>query len=128
MKEIEQAVTLPASPASVYDALVNAERHAAFTGAPAEIDASVGGRFRCYGGRIEGIFLELVPGKRIVQAWRPANFPEGAFTIATYAIEPDGQSTTLRFTQTSVPDSAYDHLSTGWQERYWQPLRSYLEA
>lgn len=127
MKTIEHSVRLPASPAVVYDTLMDAGKHAAFTGEPAEISQEVGGAFSAYGGKIGGIHLELVPGKRIVQAWRPANFPEGVFTLVTYALAPEGSGTRLTFTQQAVPPSAFEHLDKGWAERYWKPLGAHLE-
>lgn len=127
MKTIEHTIDFPAGPQAVYDALMDSAKHAAFTGAPAEITASPGGAFACYGGRIGGYTLDLAEGKRIVQAWRPANFPEGVFTLVTYTLAAEGAGTRLSFTQQAVPDSAYDHLDAGWHDRYWKPLRAYLE-
>ena len=44
-----------------------------FSGMPAEIDPKVGGAFSMFGGLIvDGVTVELVADKRIVQAWRPA--------------------------------------------------------
>ncbi|MEZ4302957.1 MAG: SRPBCC domain-containing protein, partial [Polyangiaceae bacterium] len=116
-----------AAPAAVFEALMDANTHAAFTGAPAEISREVGGAFSAYGGKIGGINLELVPGKRIVQAWRPGNFPEGVFTLITYSLAPEGGGTKLSFTQQAVPESAFEHLDQGWHDRYWKPLKAHLE-
>lgn len=63
---IHQEVSLPASPAVVYDELTDAERFEAFTGAPAELDPTPGGSFSLFGGQILGRNIELVPGKRVV--------------------------------------------------------------
>ncbi len=128
MKTIEQTVSFRATPAQVFEALTNSEKHSAFTGAPATIEGFVGGTVSCFGGKVTGIQLELVKDTRIVQAWRPANFPEGVFTIITYALSAEADGTKLTFTQVAVPDAAEEHLSTGWEERYWKPLRAYLEG
>ncbi len=127
MKTIEHVVTFKASPSRVYAALMDSKKHAAFTGAPAEVDARVGGTTSAYGGMVTGINLDLAKDARIVQAWRPKNLPDGVFTIATYALAADGAGTKVTFTQTSVPDEAYEHLNKGWEERYWTPLRAYLD-
>jgi hypothetical protein len=39
----------------------------AFTGAPATIDAKVGGALNAFGGMIAGVTVELVPDKRILR-------------------------------------------------------------
>ena len=36
-----------------------------------------GGTFKTFGGLIEGRNVELIPGQRIVQAWRPASWDPG---------------------------------------------------
>jgi activator of HSP90 ATPase len=128
MKSIEQVVTFRATPVQVFEALMDSARHAAFTGEPAQISHEVGGAVSCYDGKVTAINLDIVPNQRIVQAWRSANFPPGVFTIATFALAPDPEGTKLTFTQHAVPESAFDHLTTGWQERYWKPLRAYLEG
>jgi len=130
MKSIEQVVTFRAAPAQVFEALIDSAQHAAFTGEPAAIERHVGGAVSCYGGKVTGIQLDVAKDERIVQAWRPGNFPPGAFTLVTYALAPDGadgKGTKLTFTQHAVPDEAHEHLSKGWEERYWKPLRAFLE-
>jgi hypothetical protein len=49
--------------------LMNSRKHSKFTGAKAIISHKVGGKFSAYGKYIQGINLELVPARRIVQAW-----------------------------------------------------------
>jgi uncharacterized protein YndB with AHSA1/START domain len=85
-KIIRQTVTLGAAPKQVYDALINEKKHATFTGAKASISPKVGGAFTCYGTYLSGFNVDLVPGKRIVQAWRSVGWPKGAFSIATFAL------------------------------------------
>ena len=68
-------VRLNADPQKLYAALMESQLHAKFTGAKAAISTRVGGTFSAGGGFIQGVNLELVPGKRIVQAWRGKNWP-----------------------------------------------------
>src|SRR5215468_2411618 len=51
---------------------------------PAEIRRELGGAFSLFGGYITGRELELVPGRRIVQAWRVASWPVGIFSIVRF--------------------------------------------
>jgi uncharacterized protein YndB with AHSA1/START domain len=126
-KTITQVVTLPAPPAAVFAALMNEKKHTAFTDAPAKIDARVGGAFRCYGGYLYGITLELVPGKLIVQAWRSRHWPKGFYSIVTFALAAAGVGKTkLHFTQVGVPARDAASKTKGWSFHYWEPLKRYL--
>jgi activator of HSP90 ATPase len=78
---IHQVVVIKAAPQRVYDALLDARQFSAFTGgAPADIHGQEGGAFSCFGGRITGRNVELKPTRRIVQAWRAGNWPDGTYT------------------------------------------------
>lgn len=127
-KEIKHQVAIHASPARVFEALMNEKKHAAFTGEPARISRKAGSAFRCYGTYITGITLEVVPGKRIVQAWRSRDWPRGHYSIVTFALSKmAGGRTRLRFTQVGVPASDYARKNAGWRTHYWEPLKRYLE-
>ena len=128
-KTIRQTVTIGAAPGQVFGALINEKRHAKFTGDVAVISRKVGGAFTCYGGYISGINLELVPAKRIVQAWRSQTWPEGMFSIVTFALKRSkGGRTRLSFTQVGVPISDFKDISKGWRAYYWKPLKAYLKG
>src|ERR1700687_4740079 len=61
---IHQEVTIKASAKKVYDALTDAKQFSAFSGgAPAQIDATAGGSFSCFGGHIIGPKLRVGGGK-----------------------------------------------------------------
>jgi uncharacterized protein YndB with AHSA1/START domain len=128
MSQIHQEVTFTAPPAKVYRALMDSAEHARFTGAPAEISADAGGTFSAYGGKVLGRNVELVPNTRIVQAWRPADWPEGVYSIARFELRSEGGKTRLVFEQDGIPQEAVQHLDGGWTRMYWEPLRKYLEA
>jgi activator of HSP90 ATPase len=125
---IHQEVTFNARAARIYDALTDARQFAAVTGgAPAEIDAEPGGAFSCFGGMIVGRNVELVPGKRLVQAWRVGNWPEGVFSVVRFELRDEGTQTRLVFDQHGFPAEQQSHLEGGWHKMYWEPLRRYLE-
>ncbi len=125
--QIHQEVIINASASKVFDALTDAKQFSAFTGgAPAEIDSSAGGRFSCFGGQITGRNIELVPGKRVVQAWRVGNWPEGVYSIARFELQQSDDSTKIVFDQAGFPEEAATHLEAGWGKMYWEPLKSYL--
>ncbi len=126
-KSIHQEVTIKASAKKVFDALTDAKQFSAFSGgAPAEIDAQEGGSFSCFGGHIKGRNIELVPGKRVVQAWRSIKWAEGVYSIVRFELSEEGGSTNIVFDQAGFPEEAGPHLEAGWTKMYWEPLKAYL--
>jgi uncharacterized protein YndB with AHSA1/START domain len=124
---IEQVEHFSASPEVVYRALTDGKTHAAFTGAVAKIGAKVGGTFSVWNGHIRGKILELVPGEKIVQAWRAKDFPnEYPDSNLEIRLTPESGGTKLRLLQTNVPEAQVETYHSSWQNRYWQRLRAWL--
>jgi activator of HSP90 ATPase len=123
---IHQEVDFKASPARIYEALLDGKQFSAFTGRPAEIKPEAGGSVKLFGGLIEGRNIELAPNKRIVQAWREASWAPGYYSLVKFELNPHGAGTHLVFDQTGIADSDWGHLNEGWPLRYWEPLRKYL--
>ena len=69
-KTLRQTVTFRASPHAVFEALMDAKKHAAFTGGAARISRKVGGAFSVFDNYATGKNVELVKDKRIVQEGR----------------------------------------------------------
>lgn len=126
-QDIQQTVTIAGTPAQVYSALMGSKGHAAFTGAPAEVSGKVGGMVSAYGDYILAINLALTPGRLIVQAWRASDWPQEAWSIATFRLAAArGGRTKLTFTQVGVPKKALKGIAQGWHDFYWKPLSAYL--
>ena len=124
---IHQEVNIAASPATVYKTLTEARDFAKMTGGRvASIAGEVGGAFSLFDGHITGRHIELVPGKRVVQAWRAKDWPEGHYSITRFELTPDGAGTKLTFDQTGHPADAKDHLESGWAKMYWEPMKAML--
>jgi uncharacterized protein YndB with AHSA1/START domain len=128
---IRQEVTIKASPNRVYDALLDSKSFSEFTGAPAEIDPRSGGAFSCFGGIITGRNVELLPNRRIVQAWRAAMWPDGVYSIVKFELRPEGSETRLVMDHVGFPEEMRAHLNGeradgGWHRQYWEPLKRYL--
>jgi len=115
-----------ASPQRIYEVLLDSKQFAACTGMPATIDPNPGGAFTMFGGLIEGRNVELVPSVRIVQAWRPAHWDPGIYSIAHFEFKPKDSGTLLAFDHTGFPEGDYDSLEWGWTNHYWNPLTKYL--
>jgi activator of HSP90 ATPase len=126
-KTIRQSVTFKASPHEVYDTLMDSRKHARFTGAKARISRKVGGKFTAYYGYVEGVNLNLVPDKKIVQSWRGSDWPEDHYSMATFSLKKFKNGTHFTFTQSGVPDQYYHDISQGWHDYYWKPMKEMLE-
>jgi len=128
-RTIDQKVTISAGSRAVYDLLMDSRKHARATGAPATVSKRVGGLVKAGGGYITAVNLELKPGKRIIQAWRGKNWPDGAWSIATFELKGmEGRRTKLSFTQEGVPGRHYAAISKGWRLHYWDRLNAYFEG
>ncbi len=124
---IHQEIRFKASAKRVYDALTDASQFSAATGgAPTEISRDAGGPFSCFGGRVVGRQIELVPLRRVVQAWRAGNWEEGHYSIVRIELKSEGDGTRLVFDQTGFPEDQRSHLEQGWRAMYWEPLQKQL--
>ena len=126
-KTIKQKVKFKAAPATVYELLADSKKHSAVTGKKASISRKIGGTFSAAVNRSSGVNVDLVPGKRIVQAWRDARFPEGIFSMAafTLAATSDG-GTELVLTHRGVPKALIPETEQKWRDLYWDRIRAYL--
>ncbi len=126
-KTIKQRVKFKASPTAVYELLADSSKHSAVTGRTATIATTVGGTFSAMGSEISGINVDLVPGTRIVQAWRHQKFAEGIFSMAavTLTATRDG-GTALVLTHRGVPKALIPEIEGAWREHYWTRMKAYL--
>jgi activator of HSP90 ATPase len=126
-KTIRQSITFKVSSHRIFEALMDSRKHTRFTGAKARISRKVAGKFTAYDGYIEGVNLNLIPNKRIVQSWRGSDWPEGHYSRATFSLKKVKNGTRLTFTQSGVPVQYYHDISQGWRDYYWKPMKEMLE-
>ena len=128
-RTIRQRVAIPAPPTKVYEALVNAKKHAAFTPAEASGAARVGARFTAWDGYISGKHLILEKGRRIVQEWATTQWPKGCSpSRLEIRLEPSGKGTALTMIHSELPASQAASLRDGWSQYYWKPLKAWFRA
>jgi uncharacterized protein YndB with AHSA1/START domain len=138
-ESIHQEVVFKASRKRVYEALTNAKQFEQVVqlsdamktrmpaGAPpTKISPEVGGVFSTFGGLIVGRHIELVPDTRIVQAWRPAYWKPGVYSIVKFELADSGSETKLVLDHRGFPDGDGKSLLDGWNKNYWEPLAKYL--
>jgi len=125
---LHQEIALNAAPERIFNVLLDSKQFAAITGMPATIDPSPGGAFNTFGGLIEGRNVELLPNRRIVQAWRPTHWDPGVYSMVHFELKPASSGTALVLDHTGFPEGEFDHLDPGWYLRYWDPLKKYLST
>jgi activator of HSP90 ATPase len=125
---IHQEVDFKATPARIYEVLLDAKQFSAFTKDTAEIQPQPGGAFKLFGGVIEGRNIELAPNQRIVQAWRPKYWPAGAYSLVKFELVARGSGTRIILDHTGFTEEKWQGLNEGWPMRYWDPLHKYLNA
>lgn len=115
MKELKKYFKLKASPADVYNALVNPVMLEIWTGEPAIMSTEPGSQFSLWDGAISGENVEFEENKRIVQKW---HFGEEEDSVVTIKLHPDKAGTSLEIHQTNIPDEAFENMKSGWEEDY----------
>ncbi|HEY1577983.1 MAG TPA: SRPBCC domain-containing protein [Terracidiphilus sp.] len=135
---IHQEPAFNASAKRVYDALTDtrqfdkvieiggSQKSTALGTEPTKISSDVGGPFALFGGHIIGRHLELIPGRRLVQAWRVVDWEQGIYSIARFELKESGTGTKILFDHTGFPIGLAAHLADGWTRHYWEPLRTFL--
>jgi len=126
---IKQKEFIAAKPVEIYDALLNEEKHSAFTGARATCERRVGGRFTAWDGYISGKNLKLENGSRIVQEWKTTEWPSGCKpSLLEFKFKVKGRGTEVTMIQKNVPSAQADNYRKGWIDYYWMPLKKYFSG
>jgi uncharacterized protein YndB with AHSA1/START domain len=123
-KTIKQKVIFRAPPDWVYRLLADSKLHTKLTGQKATISRKVGGPFSTRGGQVTGINVDLVPGERLVQAWRTKAFPPGIFSMAAFQLSrTKNGGTLLVLTHRGVPKEMIPKIEEDWRKIYWESVR-----
>lgn len=134
---IHQQAAIAADPAQVYELLADAEALSALSGMSGQAGRSAGEEFSAFDGHVTGRQIELVPGRRIVQAWRFPMWDDGRYSIVRFTLEPEDGGTVLIIDQDGEPDGPdavgchrtwHDHLDANWPTFYLMPLTTRFPA
>ena len=124
---IEVSGSVAATPLRVYEAFLDPQAHAEMTGAPAT--TAEDGGFTAWGGYISGRTQHVVPGKKIVQAWRTTDFPQDApDSILEVHLEPCVGGTRVTFRHRDIPSGQGPNYARGWVEHYLDPMVEWFGA
>ncbi len=105
MDTIDLSAKFSVGAEKLYKAWLDPVHHAAMSyGGEAEFDARVGGAYSSGDGYITGKFLELVPGKKLVQTWRTTEFAEDQpDSTLELTFEDTDEGCVLHLIQTGLP-------------------------
>jgi activator of HSP90 ATPase len=135
---IHQEPFFKADPKRVYEVLTNAKlfdrvvqlsaamKSNSLGNKPTQITNQEGGTFLLFGGHILGRQLELIPPKRIVEAWRVESWDPGIYSIVRFELVEQASGTKIVFDHTGFPQGLGQHLADGWKMNYWEPLEKVL--
>lgn len=124
-ESIELTRTVPGSPERIFKAWLAADEHTRMTGGQATVQPD--GRFTAWDGYIEGRTLEEDAPRRIVQAWRTTEFPDGApDSRVEVLLEPQGDGTAITLKHSDIPDGQGASYESGWVEHYFDPMTEYF--
>ena len=125
-RPVHHEVEFDASPRELYAAYLDSRRHARITGQSAKMSRKVGGKFTAGDTYISGYNLDLLPSKRIVQAWRASEWPDGAFSVLSLTFEKKGKGTRMVVDHVGIPDEFREGVDKGWYQFYWEPMKQYF--
>ena len=119
---------MPAAPHVVFAAWMSSEGHSQMTGAPAEVEAFVGGAYRAWDGFVAGTTLALDAPQRVVQSWRTIDFDDvDADSMIEVTLEAAGEGTLVTLRHSSVPARQRGYERDGWTQNYFEPMREYFD-
>ena len=62
--------------------------------------------------------------EQIGMRWRFKSWPAEHYSNVTLKFEQKDDCTLLKLTQSGIPDSDYERTKNGWQNYYWQSIKS----
>ncbi|MDR2910452.1 MAG: SRPBCC domain-containing protein [Bacteroidales bacterium] len=121
MKNIKRYYTLCAEPGDVYNALTNQQMLEIWTGENALMEPVPDTEFSLWNGAITGMNIEFEKNKKIVQQWYFEDQNEAS--VVTLLLHPYKKGTSVELNHTNIPDEAFENISTGWDEDYFDALK-----
>ena len=125
MKTVRQIYNIKASPAAVWQALIDPKKIIAWGGGPVVMDSRVDTKFKLWGSEIHGTNILVIPHKKLVQDWYGGVWPQPS--KVTFTLTPQHDATRLELHHENIPDAEAKDIDAGWREYYLGPLKDYLE-
>lgn len=127
MEKINLSITLPVKAKELYNAWLDSEKHAEFTGGDATCSNKVGDNFEAWDGYIWGKNVELNEDKFIKQTWRTSEFPSKApDSILELTFEEKAGKTKLSLYHYNLQKGDAKKYTDGWKAHYFEPMKEYF--
>lgn len=126
MKTIKQTYKIKASPAKVWQALIDPLLIEEWGGGPANMAPIEGYEFSLWGGDVYGKNLKVEDYKLLIQDWADKDLPNP--TPVEFSLSEQDNLTVITMKQTNVPDNRVDDLTDGWKRYYLGPLKQLVES
>lgn len=120
MAQLEREIVVDASPATIFQFLIDPELIVAWLGTGAELDPRPGGVYRVLVGGEHpsvGKFVEVLPDEKVVFTfgWDEPGHPiPAASTQVEITLAPEGTKTRVRLAHSGLPVDAISDHTGGW--------------
>lgn len=125
MKDYKKYFTIKAEVEDIYACLMNPVTIELWSGYPAKISEEQGSEFELWDGDITGRIINVNPLKLIEQEWYFGN--QTTPSIVTIKLHPDKNHVSVEVRHTNIPDEVYEEFETGWEENFFDAIKSFLE-
>ncbi len=127
MSLIKQTYMIAAPPEEVWRALTDPRVIQEWSRASAEFPLEVGGAYSLWEGSIIGEIVEIVPGERLVQTWKPADWTRQD-SFVRFTLVPEDGTTRVDLVHENVEEGDYEGTDQGWDLYYLGAIKRMLEA
>jgi uncharacterized protein YndB with AHSA1/START domain len=127
MSIIKQTYMIAAPPEDVWRALTDPRIIQEWSGAAAEFPLQVGAAYSLWDGSIGGEILEVVPGERLVQTWKPVDWTRQD-SFVRFILVPEEGTTRVDLVHENVEEADYEGTDEGWDIYYLGAIKRLLEA
>ncbi|MBI4199146.1 MAG: SRPBCC domain-containing protein [Chloroflexi bacterium] len=124
-RKLRQLYHMKATPQQVWEMLVDPRKIEAWSGAPAVMEAAVGGRFSLWEGEIYGENLEVVGEKRLVQRWQERGWKEPS--KVTFRLRGTAEDTEVELVQQDIPEERLEDIAQGWDDYYLGAIKRHFD-
>ncbi|HEY4653611.1 MAG TPA: SRPBCC domain-containing protein [Cyclobacteriaceae bacterium] len=123
MKDFKKYYIIPAPPMDVYNALTNPNTIHLWSGEEAIMSTEPGSEFSLWEGSITGKNLAFEEGRKIVQQWYFGESQDKS--IVTLKLHEHKKGTSVELHHSNIPDEAYDDITEGWDQVYFDALQDF---
>jgi activator of HSP90 ATPase len=111
------------SPTDLFECFIDNARVKAYAGGDASVSREKGGKFRLFGGSVEGENVEVDYPKKLVQKWRFSTWPDGHYSTVTITLDEKDGKTICKLTQAGVPSEDKERTERGWSTNFWTRIK-----